>query len=43
MIYVIFGASGSGKTTLMNCVFEEYGEKAIHKKGTTRKNAVMMI
>lgn len=36
MIYVIFGASGTGKTTLMNCVFSEFGEKAIHKKGTTR-------
>lgn len=36
MIYVIFGASGSGKTTLLNSVYSEYGEKAIHKKGTTR-------
>ena len=36
MIYVIFGASGSGKTTLINSVYAEYGEKAIHKKGTTR-------
>ena len=36
MIYIIFGASGSGKTTLLNSVYSEYGEKAIHKKGTTR-------
>lgn len=36
MIYIIFGASGTGKTTLMNSVFSEYGERAIHKKGTTR-------
>ncbi len=37
MIYIIFGASGTGKTTLMNSVYSECGEKAIHKKGTTRK------
>ena len=36
MIYVIFGASGSGKTTLLNCVYKEFGERSIHKKGTTR-------
>lgn len=37
MIYVLFGPSGSGKTTLLEQVYKEYGEKAIHKKGTTRK------
>ena len=36
MIYIIFGASGSGKTTLIHCVFMEYGELAVHVKGTTR-------
>ena len=37
MIYVIFGASGTGKTTLLNIVNKEFGERAIHKKGTTRE------
>lgn len=37
MIYVIFGASGSGKTTLLNCVFQEFGQQAVNKKGSTRE------
>lgn len=36
MIYIIFGASGTGKTTLLNCVYNMYGQDAIHRKGTTR-------
>lgn len=37
MIYIIYGASGSGKTTLLHSVYNEFGKRAINKKGTTRK------
>lgn len=37
MIYVVYGASGSGKTTLLQSIYNEFGERAINRKGSTRK------